>query len=264
MGVIGPGRVGLHLAAAAADAGVERVGLRGLDPPSADERRRLPAAVVRDTWDRPCGSLQAGILMLAVPDHAIVPVARRLSETHPLDGRCVLHCSGLHTHELLHPCAERGAATASWHPLQTFPAGPPDLRRWAAVPIAVEGSPPAVEAAFDLARALGAEPWSIRPADKPLYHAAAAVAANLTHILVAEARHMLGRSGMTPDEARDALGNLVSASVRTALDADGLETLTGPIARGDAETVRRHLDVLPPHLADAYRALAALVSERKR
>lgn len=202
-------------------------------------------------------------MVLAVPDDAIEATARQLAVSETLEGRSVLHCSGLHTSHVLRPCAERGAATASWHPLQTFPAGPPNPERWRGVAVAVEGDARAVEAGFRLARLLGAEPWSIAPRNKALYHAAASVAANLTHVLVSEGRRLLARSGMSPEHARRALDLLVGESVRAALESEDLEALTGPLVRGDDSTVNRHLEVLPPRLAEAYRALAQLVASRR-
>jgi len=255
--VVGPGRLGLQLAAAAHAAGIRVRGVVGRRPPG-PHPSGLPEAIpvvgperLRDHL------LHADLVLLTVPDGAIGEAAEALARTGPLDGLVVLHASGLHTSGALAPCRAAGASVGSWHPLGTFP--PLGLRRarWYGLWAAVEGDPAAVEAARTLSHRLGCHPWPIDPAAKPRYHAAAAVAANLTHILVAAAIREAQAAGL-PDPGA-ALEPLVLAACRAALEHPGLEALTGPLARGDVGTVRRHLAVLPPALGGAYRAVAALL-----
>ncbi|MEP0774554.1 MAG: DUF2520 domain-containing protein, partial [Acidobacteriota bacterium] len=132
-------------------------------------------------------------------------------------------------------------------------ADPPTLEGAVA---AIEGDPAAVRLAFSLARQLGMRPRRLAARDKPLYHAAAAVAGNLTHILVALAREMLLRTGFSRSEANAALAALVDGSCHQALLARGFERLSGPLARADNRTVEAHLAALPEDLAAVYLAIA--------
>jgi len=253
--VAGAGRLGLQLAAAVAGAGGTVRGVLSRNP-SARHHPGAGGPVLG--WEAAPGVLDTPLIVLAVPDDAIPATARRLASFGPLDGRTVLHTSGLHTSDALAACREAGAAVGSWHPLGTFPPLELGRARWRGLWTAVEGDPAAVEAARALSRRLGCRPWRIDPARKARYHAAAAVAANLTHVLAATAVREAAAAGLPhPGEA---LAPLVLASCRAALDHPGMEALTGPLARGDAGTIRRHLESLPPPLADAYRAVAALLT----
>ncbi len=198
---------------------------------------------------------------MTVPDRFIGSVARRLAEEKLVgDGTVVLHTSGLLTGTILGPCGESGAAVGSWHPLQSFA---PNLGKVSLSGIfcAIEGDREAVAVGEQLAGDLGMKPWHIEPGAKVLYHAAAAMAANLSHLLVVEARRLLTTTGLTGEDAAAALAPLMHTSLESALRASGLEGLTGPMARGDLEVIARHLEVLPPHLAAAYEALWRHVSE---
>jgi predicted short-subunit dehydrogenase-like oxidoreductase (DUF2520 family) len=257
--LVGPGRLGLRLADRLVACGLRCVAVRGHHPVPVERRAAVSAAW--DTWDEPAAWRLPAVVFVCVPDHAVAEVARCLARRHDLEGVSVLHTSGLLTADALAPARESGAEVASWHPLQSFPL--PDLRptTWDGVPCAVEGDPAAVEVGFEVATTLGLRPWRIRPPDKPLYHAAAAVAANLTYLLVASARALFTAAGLPSTDDPHPLAPLLATVIGTALANPGLTGLTGPLARGDQETVARHLEVLPPPLADAYRALARLVED---
>ncbi len=259
--VVGPGRLGLQLAAALAASGRVRVRLRGRGAPPA-ERPPALVGVPWDGWSHPERPLDEPLVVLAVPDREIGAAAAALARGGPMRGRVVLHTSGLARSDALVPCWEAGAAVGSWHPLQSFPPLATGAVPWEDVWVAVEGDPTAVAAGFELARALDAHPWRIAPGDKARYHAAAAVAVNLTHVLLAEALDLLEACGLPRRDAARALAPAVRTGVEAALAARGLERLTGPLVRGDAATVARHLEVLPPEVAEVYRALAALVRRR--
>jgi predicted short-subunit dehydrogenase-like oxidoreductase (DUF2520 family) len=256
--LVGPGRLGLRLGDRLVARGYECVAVRGRRPPP--EGRTLPAATW-DTWDQPSAWRPPALVFVCVPDHAVAAVGLELARRNDLEGATVLHTSGLLTADALAPLRRRSATVASWHPLQSFPAQGLEPTRWDGIPCAVEGDAAAVEAGFAVATTLGLRPWRIQPQDKPLYHAASAVAANLTYLLVASAGELLEGLGLPSEGEPHPLAPLLSTVVRTALSGAGLQGLTGPLARGDRETVARHLEVLPPTLAEAYRTLAKLVED---
>ena len=252
--VIGPGRVGLALVRALLASGFRCVAIRGRSRPREDAIRDLPPSAVIDTWDTPARWEPPPVVFLTVADSSLDDAARQLADTMPLSGRCVLHTSGLHGSDLLDPCMRAGATTASWHPLQSF-ASHATAETWRGVACAVEGHPLAVAEGYRVARAIGMRPWTIAAEDKPLYHAAAAVAGNLPHILIAVAREMMSSCG-APDGS---LAPLAQESIRSALLHPSFEGLTGAIGRGDVAAVARHLAALPAPLSQAYEALASLV-----
>ena len=146
----------------------------------------------------------------------------------------------------------------SFHPLVSFPTATGPAVPLAGVVAAVEGDAGAVLGAERLARALGMRPVRLPASAKPRYHAAAALAANMTHTVVAVARAQLVQTGLPPRLVARALRPLVIGSVEAALSARGFEKLTGPVARGDAAAVRAHLGALPGGVATAYWAVASL------
>jgi len=261
--LVGPGRLGIRFARALVEAGLPCRAIRGHTRAPTHLQNIVPRCKLFDSHQDPHPWPPLDLVLIAVRDREIVDAAQLL-ETQGLEaGTIVLHTSGLHTAALLTPCRQTGASIGSWHPLQTFPAGngPVELQ---GVWCAIEGDDEAMRVAEDLSLELGMRPWRIAPEAKPRYHAAASVAANLTHVLLAAAGKVLGTTGIPSEPPARALETMVSSSFQTAFGTSGLEGLTGPMARGDRETVSQHLAVLPPELATIYRAVDDLASKWPR
>jgi predicted short-subunit dehydrogenase-like oxidoreductase (DUF2520 family) len=245
--VVGGGRVGLTVARALVVAGHPVTVLsrraRPLDPPLA------PAV---DAWEPPLAG--AAVVLLAVPDAQVTPVAERLAATGALGAaHVVLHLSGLLDRRALAPLASCGAALGSWHPLQTFRDDEGTLQ---GVPAVVEGDPAARAAAHDLAVAVGMTPvLEIGAQAKPTYHAAAVFASNYLVVLAAIAER-LGREAGLATSWRLFLP-LMRRTLEYLEHHDPAASLTGPIRRGDVGTVETHLQALEPDVARLYAALAA-------
>jgi predicted short-subunit dehydrogenase-like oxidoreductase (DUF2520 family) len=210
---------------------------------------------------------QVAVLVLAVPDDAIPSLCRALAAAPVIRAEhVVLHLSGSRGWEALAALSARGAALGSLHPLQTLvePERAPDHLRgaWAAV----EGMPRATAMAERLARDIGLRPFRLGAEDKPRYHAGAVFASNYFVVVEAVAERLLESSGLGPAEAWAALGPLVMGTVRNLERQGPLAALTGPVARGDAETVTLHLGVLAGEERELYRRLgtAALALARRR
>ena len=182
----------------------------------------------------------ADLVLLAVPDEAIADVAGRISI-----GPWVAHVSGATSLTALDPHERR----FSVHPLQTLTAerGPEQLDgAWAAVTAETEE---AAAVGYWLAETLGLRPFPLAAADKPLYHAGAAMASNFLVTLYRAAARLLEETDAPPE----ALVPLMTRTIENGF------ALTGPIARGDWSTVEAHLDALTeraPDLVPLYRALA--------
>lgn len=202
-----------------------------------------------------------------MPDSALRVCADALAPRLNPATTVVLHTSGLVPAGVLGPLAQKGRHLGSIHPLVSFPTATGPAVTLNGVVAAVEGDTSAVREAGHLARTLGMRPVTLNAAAKPQYHAAAAMAANLTHTLVATAKTLLVRAGFSERCAVAALRPLVAGAVEAALTARGIENLTGPLGRGDAWAVRTHLAALPETAAAAYRAVGtiavgALASQR--
>ena len=230
LALMGRGRVGCSLQRAAEAAGIES------------------ALAGRQDLER-IGS--AEVVLLCVPDSAIAEAAGTVAE-HARNLRFIGHTSGA---TMLGALGAADAQAFSLHPLQTVPAADTDL---SGAPCAVSGSTAAaLELAHTLAVALGMRPFRVREEDRAAYHAAAAMASNFLVALEESAAALLADAG-AGEEARELLAPLVLRSAANWADR-GAAALTGPIARGDEETVERHLAALAesaPELLEMYRLLA--------
>ncbi len=198
----------------------------------------------------------ADLLLLAVPDRAIAAVAAEIAAAGTLrPGTLVLHCSGALSSEVLRPLREAGAVTGSIHPLQTFAEPESAAERMAGTWLFFEGDDPGRIRA--VAEDLGGRPVEIRGDGKTLYHAGAAAACNLALAMVDLGRRLMAAAGIPGDEALAALLPLVRGTVEN-LAAVGLPAaLTGPVARGDVETVEGHLAAIAEAAPDLLAPYAA-------
>jgi len=262
VGIIGAGRVGAGLALALTRAGRE-VRLISRRPV------RVPASLfLKVAPDGPDAEWVSGleVLFLAVPDDRIHPVAQQLWGTKSIGpGQTVLHCSGVLGQEALSALVPTRAALGSLHPLQTISDPEVAPERFKGAWAAVEGSPAAMEAAEDIARSLGMKPFRITAKQKILYHAGAVFASNYLVVVEAIAQRLLRHAGLSDEEAWAALSPLVRGTITNLLAADPRGALTGPVVRGDTDTILRHLGALTIDDARLYQMLgrAALELARK-
>ncbi len=209
----------------------------------------------------------APVLLITTNDNQVPVAARALARLRKSwRGRVVLQASGALSSRVLAPLGKRGAAVGSLHPLYPFPKPlkvfPPG------VVFGVEGDPRALKGALALVRALKGEPMEVRSTEKALYHAAAALVAGHLLTLADMGVRALVRAGVRKARARTVLVPLAQATLGWYA-RHGARAWTGPLARGDADTVRRHLSELrklPPQYGETYRTLAraALSLYRKR
>ncbi len=257
--IIGPGKVGVAIGVLASKAGWTVAALGGRNP-----ERTAEAAAVIGPCARATTVVQAagaaGLVLLTISDDAIAAVCQELAAASAFRTRAIVaHCSGALGSEVLAPARRRGCHVGSMHPLQTFPSLQAATEKLPGAYCFIEGDAAAVETLQRLARDIGAHPVPIASAAKPLYHAAAVMACNYLTSLMDAALTLCRQAGIDEQTAPKALEPLVRATLDNIL-AEGTQTqkaLTGPIARGDLETVRRHLKVLSGQedLHEVYRAL---------
>ncbi len=262
VGLVGAGRVGAVLGAALAAAGYPVTAASGR---SAASRARIARLLPGTPHTRVTDVLPAADLVIfAVPDDALAPLVAHLAEGgHVRPGQVLVHTSGAHGVGILHPAVARGAAPIALHPAMTFTGTAADLDRLrAGTAFGVTATEATRPLAAQLVSDLGGSPEWVAEADRALYHAALAHGANHLVTLVNEAADRLRSAGVRHPER--VLGPLLGAALDNALRL-GDAALTGPVSRGDAGTVARHLDVLTadaPDSVPAYRELARRSADR--
>lgn len=259
LGVVGCGRVGSALARAI---NASPHLLLGVADRASEPAHRL-ANQVDTTVMAPVDLLhRADVTVIAVPDDTIASLADLLTHqlAHGLRGddegraRAVVHTSGASSPDALAPLAAAGWSIGSWHPLQAFPTLRTPLEP--GITWAITAPEPLAVTLERVTLDLEGRPLAL-PADrKPLYHAAAVVAANYTVTLLAHAAALLGDCGLPQDEALAALLPLLRTTLAGLREAGLPDGLTGPLARADLGTISVHLRALRNHpdTAALYRA----------
>ncbi|MGV9776010.1 Rossmann-like and DUF2520 domain-containing protein [Streptosporangium sp. NPDC003464] len=260
VGVVGAGRVGSALGAALARAGHRVVAASGVSDSSRERAaERLGLALTRPE-DVVAGS---DLVLLTVPDDVLPDLVTGLVGTGAdLRGKLVAHTSGAYGLAVLNPATKAGALPLALHPVMTFTGKDDDLRRLVGISYGVTAPEMLRPVAEALVIEMEGEPVWIEDEDRPLYHAALAGAANHMVTLVAESSELLEKIGV--EQPGRMLGPLLGAALENVLRL-GIGGLTGPVVRGDAGTVRKHVDALilaAPEAADAYVALARLTADR--
>lgn len=199
-------------------------------------------------------------VFIAVSDDAIAEVAA-ITATHPPEaGQVVLHTSGVHSSSVLDPLARLGAQTGSFHPLQTF-TGTEGKERFQGITIGVEGSEAAIQVGRHLADDMLATAVTIPSDRKALYHAAAVTAGNHAILMLSVAADLWERATSDAQGGREALGPLTRQSIENVLAQGAEAALTGPVVRGDLNTVTYHLHALQKHARHLLPMYAALITE---
>jgi len=258
IGILGSGRAAKALGLALAPHSHEPLSVWGR---SAERADAAVAAIGKARRAETMAAIGAGcdLVLLAVSDDAIARVAHDLACGIESDGPAfVAHVSGRSGAEILAPLRTIGARTAAIHPAMTFTGDPArEAARMRDAWFAITGSSAeATEQAHGIVRLVGGRATEIAEAHRPLYHAALCHASNHLVTLLADAFAMLDAAQV--DESRALVAPLVRAALENSL-ANGFEALSGPLLRGDIDTVRAHLAGLHdfcPDRAPAYRAMA--------
>ena len=265
VGVIGAGRVGAVLAAVLRSRGHEIVSVAGESDASLRRAADLlpgvpvakPTAVARS----------CDVLLLTVPDDMLENVVTQLSASGAIhSGQYVVHSSGSHGLRVLEPATRAGAHPVAMHPAMTFTGTARDLDRLSECVFGVTTSADDRDWARGLVTELGADVMWVPEEQRSLYHAGLAHGANHLVTLVAQAMELLSAAGA--DDPAAILRPLLGAALDNAL-AEGDAALTGPIVRGDVNTVRAHLveigatapDTLPSYVALARATLDRVVTD---
>jgi predicted short-subunit dehydrogenase-like oxidoreductase (DUF2520 family) len=195
------------------------------------------------------------ILWICHTDDALAETAKLLARKTGWSGKIVLHSSGALSSDVLSPLKRKGASTASLHPMMTFvPGATPRMEE---VPFAVEGDSQAVAVARKIVRDLGAESFPIKKAAKPLYHALGSFSSPLIVAALVTAERVGRGAGLSATQTRRVMAPILRQTMKNYAERGAAAAFSGPIKRGDLNTVLRHLKELKrvPGASEVYRAL---------
>lgn len=254
--LVGPGRAGTALALALHRAGHDIVAVAGRSP-----ERTARAAARFDAEPMSIGEPlpPTDLVLIAVRDDAIAMVAAELAPVIG-DTAGVVHVSGATPIAALGAIAESGTPTGSFHPLQTLPSPEAGADQLEGAWFAVTAQPPLRETLHELASSIGGTAFDLEDGHKAVYHAAAAAAANFPLAALVVSSDLFAAAGVPFDAARP----LVEAIVANAFAEGPAQSLTGPVARGDVNTVAAQLGAVAEHTPqweDAFRAFVTATAD---
>jgi predicted short-subunit dehydrogenase-like oxidoreductase (DUF2520 family) len=271
--IVGAGSLATFLAVVLNDAGFTITEIVARDSPrSRRHARALAAKVGAQTVTAHSAALDATLLWFCVPDREIRGAASALAahlaaraaahKKGRAQGRVhskvrfAFHSSGALLSRELEPLRKAGAAVASVHPLMTFVAGAhPSLT---GVPFAMEGDDAATRLARRIVREMGGESFSLPAARKAAYHAWATLTSPLLLAFLVTLEDVARAAGLTRQDARRKSLPIIRQTLANYSRLGPAQSFSGPLVRGDAETVARHLAVLKkyPRAREVYVALA--------
>lgn len=200
----------------------------------------------------------ADLTLISVPDDAIEKCAVELSlSPHVQPTGIVFHCSGSLTSDVLLHLKHKGYSTASIHPLRSFADSSKSVAFFSGCYCALEGDMDACEILQSLFFEMGAHVFPLNPSHKKRYHAGAVFASNYLVTLAKTTQSLMVDCGIDEDSSKHMILSLMSSCLENIKNHDTIEeSLTGPIRRGDIETLKSHLGVLTDASVDnLYRAL---------
>lgn len=241
LGFIGAGTVATVLAVALGNGGYPVVAVSNRSLESARELALLLRGCNAVTSNQEVVD-SADLVFITTPDDTIASVAARI-RWQP--GHSVVHCSGADSTDILSPAREAGAGVGVFHPLQTFAS-----KRQENLPgatFALEAEEPLLTTLKEMATALGGRWIEITAKDRVLYHTAAVFTCNYLVTLANVAADLWQKFNIPQEQALQALVPLIRGTISN-IEAVGIpQCLTGPIARGDTGTIKKHLTALHKH-----------------
>lgn len=260
--LVGAGRVGTAVATLLQRAGHEAVAVASRTVESAERARELLGAEVVEFETLP----RVDVVLLGASDGAIEAMAERIAP-RLRDRAVVIHFAGAFGIEPLKAVTKAGGRAAALHPVQTCPDVTTAIKRLPGSAWGVTTDGISDWARMVIRRDLGGRPWVVPGELRAVWHAGAVVTANGIAALLAGAEGMLRAIGI--DAPEKALGPLALGAALNAYEGGGAAgTLTGPVVRGEEETIRRHMDALAaidPRLLVAYKdALRVIVDAAER
>lgn len=251
---IGAGRVGCSIGKYLSESGIPVTGYYDTAKESAASAAGFTASEAFSFIEALIS--QSSLIFLTTPDGLIQPTWEKIRPL-PITGKIICHCSGALPADAFTDIAQTGAHGCSLHPMLPFSDRYTSYQQLKHAFFTIEGQEPAVQAVTELFRSLGNTVCQIKSACKPSYHAAASILSNQVIAVLDTGYRLLESCGFSREEARNATKELVRLNIENVLQHDCTAALTGPIERGDMQTVQKHLDCLPQDDQQMYRVLGA-------
>ncbi len=195
------------------------------------------------------------LVFITTPDD-IIPIV--VTEVQWHSGQSVVHCSGADSTAILEPAKKSGARVGCLHPLQTFAGISEAVENTPGSTFTIEAEPPLLNTLKEMATAVGGCWIELKAGDKAAYHAAAVIACNYLVTLVKLATDLWQTFSIPPAQATQALLPLLRGTLNNLENIGLPQCLTGPIARGDTGTIKKHLATLQkvaPSMLSVYKEL---------
>lgn len=208
---------------------------------------------------------ECDIIFITVPDGMIKSVYEEIS-IYDLSDKQLCHCSGsLTADEIFEGLAQRGGYGYSIHPLFPVSSKYESYKDLSKAFFSIEGDEVYLDEWKDRLEKMGARVRIIGKDDKVKYHAACAIASNLVCGLLGESLRLLEECGFSQEEGRAALSPLAFANMKKILEVGAAQALTGPLERGDEETIKKHLECLDSNAErEMYKSLSTLLLREAR
>jgi len=253
LGFIGAGTVGSALALRLSSKGYQVVAVSSRGQTLA---RNLAQLITCRAFDNNQDVADAAeLVFITTPDDVIATVASEV-QWHP--GQNVVHCSGADSTQILEPAKKLGAQVGVIHPLQTFASAKEATENMPGSTFALEAEGPLLTTLKEMATALEGHWIELEAKDKVIYHAAAVIACNYLVTLVKLATDLWQTFNIPTPQATQALLPLIRGTIHNIETVGIPQCLTGPIARGDTGTIKKHLEALQkvaPAILPTYREL---------
>ncbi|NBB77194.1 MAG: DUF2520 domain-containing protein [Bacteroidetes bacterium] len=204
------------------------------------------------------------LIFITTPDNIIPEISEKLSAIEARwNQKCVVHCSGALFSDELKSVAEKGGDVAAMHPIQSFNRGD-GKERFEGIFVTLEGDPNAIQYLKPIVKSMAAKPVAASKSQKLDLHIAAVMVSNYAVALMHSAESLLNESGL--EDGMDMLKPLILQTIENVFVKGTSQALSGPVARGDTETVSAHLSNLKTtQRENIYRVLgleAARIAEK--
>ncbi|KUG24313.1 hypothetical protein ASZ90_005864 [hydrocarbon metagenome] len=265
--IIGTGMVGTAIGFLLKKAGYKITAISDKSPASL---KRAQAYIGGESFRNPQEAVQrADCILITTPDDKISSACREIALCPAIKNKLVFHMSGAGDLTLLESAKKAGAAVASIHPLQSFSSINQAIKNIPGSYFAITSDKKAQAPARNIVVHLGGIPFFISSNQKPLYHAAACIASNYLVALINTVESIYQAIGLNEKDAKKAYLPLVYGSLRNIENSGSIPSLTGPIARGDLGTIKKHISAISknlPQYSSLYSSLgliAVKVAQKK-
>ncbi|MFQ6105067.1 MAG: Rossmann-like and DUF2520 domain-containing protein [Candidatus Glassbacteria bacterium] len=262
--LVGPGRVGVSLSSLLVASGHELLGCWSRSPEGL-ERLKRHLDLLACTGEIPEIIGEADFILVTTSESALDEIAEKLTGSGLLrEGQIIFHVSGAYPSSVLMRKESPMISTGSIHPIQSIPSVESGLKLLPHSAFTVEGDEKAVRLGKKLVEDIGARAFHVASTSRPLYHCALSMASNLMVLIAWLSFRMMLQAGIEYELARDFVLSIMEGTLSNLKQMELEGALTGPVVRGDWQTVQKHLKTLEagfPEVSDLYRVANALLVE---